>query len=62
MSANLYYPVYCPRCGWKGSSEETEGGGQIADTGDYSDIVCPKCVHEGGEWEGLWIAVEEDCE
>jgi hypothetical protein len=40
-------------------SNETEGGSPIADTGDFSEIVCPKCVHEGGEYEGKWIEVED---
>ena len=38
-----YYKVYCPKCGWKGLSRDTAGGNAIADTGDYSDIVCPEC-------------------
>lgn len=40
---NNYYPVCCQGCGWLGSSELLEGGGQIADTGDFGDIYCPKC-------------------
>lgn len=33
----------CEKCGWIGSSLVMNGGGQIADTGDYSDAYCPKC-------------------
>jgi hypothetical protein len=41
-------------------SNETEGGHPIADTGDYSDPVCPKCCHsEDGQFTGAWITVEE---
>lgn len=36
-------PVRCGKCGWWGSSELLDGGGQIADTGDYSDAYCPVC-------------------
>lgn len=38
-----YYPAICGNCGWKGMSSLCGGGGQIADTGDYSDPECPKC-------------------
>ena len=38
-----YYPVICHKCKLFGMSNECEGGGQIADTGDYSDIECPDC-------------------
>lgn len=62
MSDNSqYYPMRCPKCGWHGMSNETEGGGQIADTGDYSDIVCPACIAPDGDYEhGQWIPVVED--
>lgn len=39
------YPVKCS-CGWRGLSEDCAGGGQIADTGDYDDPLCPKCTKE----------------
>jgi len=39
---NNYYPIIC-KCGWKGSSKDLDGGGQIADTGDYFDVYCPHC-------------------
>jgi len=41
--ASHYYMCECLSCGWIGSSEFLEGGGPIADTGDYSDSYCPKC-------------------
>lgn len=41
--SETYYPVICPRCNWKGMSSLLEGGGQIADTGDYGDTYCPRC-------------------
>ena len=40
-------------------SNETEGGTAIADTGDYSDLVCPKCACPDGRYEGHWIPVVE---
>lgn len=44
-----YFPVECTNCGWKGWSHLANGGSQIADTGDYSDIYCPKCGTENLE-------------
>ena len=38
-----YYMCGCDECGWYGSSRFLDGGGQIADTGDYSDATCPVC-------------------
>lgn len=39
-------------------SNEAEGGNQMADTGDYSDLVCPKCCHAGeGQFAGRWVPV-----
>ena len=38
----LFFTCEC-ECGWWGSSEFLTGGGQIADTGDYSDCYCPVC-------------------
>lgn len=40
---NRYWPAICRNCGWYGTSEEAHGGESIADTGDYSEVVCPKC-------------------
>lgn len=38
-----YYTAECTHCGWYGSSKLLDGGGQIADTGDYCDCTCPVC-------------------
>ena len=38
-----FYTAMCGKCGWWGSSEFLDGGGQIADTGDYGDCYCPVC-------------------
>lgn len=35
--------VECAGCGWWGSNKLLDGGGQIADTGDYGDSYCPVC-------------------
>jgi hypothetical protein len=37
------HTVECINCGWWGSSKLLNGGGQIADTGDYFDSTCPVC-------------------
>ena len=37
------YTAECDKCGWWGSSKLLDGGGQIADTGDYGDAYCPVC-------------------
>ena len=44
-----YFLVSCPKCKWIGMSNESAGGQAIADTGDYSDIICPLCVKNDGE-------------
>lgn len=55
-----WYPCRCPQCGWQGMSNETAGGGAIADTGDYAEAVCPACIAPGGDYEeGKWIPVED---
>ena len=55
-----WFPCRCPKCGWQGMSNETAGGNQIADTGDYDDPVCPTCIAPGGDYEkGEWIPVED---
>ena len=51
-----YFAVKCPKCKWTGSSEECAGGGAIADSGDYDDIVCPVCLKENEEW----VAVDDN--
>lgn len=38
-----WYDAECGKCGWFGSSEYLNGGGAIADTGDYFDVTCPIC-------------------
>lgn len=37
-----HWPYKCSKCGHQGIDDH-EGGGAIADTGDYSDCYCPKC-------------------
>lgn len=43
INKDNYYTCECFDCGWWGSSEYLNGGGQIADTGDYDDTICPIC-------------------
>jgi hypothetical protein len=38
-----FYTVKCSQCGWWGSSKFLNGGGPIADTGDYFECTCPVC-------------------
>ena len=38
-----FFVAQCEKCGFKGTSDEWKGGGQIADTGDYGDFYCPVC-------------------
>lgn len=53
-----WWPARCPECGWEGMSNETAGGNQIADTGDYDDPVCPRCIAPDGNHEhGRWVPV-----
>ena len=47
-----WYPVKCTECNWKGLSRDCAGGLQIADTGDYDDIYCPRCWGYIEEWRG----------
>lgn len=58
-----FFPVRCPACGWVGMSNETEGGDQIADTGDYAQIVCPQCMTANGKGymhdDAKWVPVED---
>lgn len=44
--ANNYYTAECGKCDWWGSSKLLEGGGSIADTGDYFDCTCPVCGND----------------
>jgi len=48
-SGSRFFAVRCPKCGWRGMSNETEGGNPIADTGDFTEIVCPVC-YKRNEW------------
>lgn len=38
-----YFMAECEWCGWRGISSLLDGGHSIADTGDYSDPLCPEC-------------------
>lgn len=38
-----WWAARCPKCGWEGLSRDCNGGTSIADTGDFSDVLCPKC-------------------
>ena len=38
-----WFHAECEDCRWSGSSRFLLGGHQIADTGDYSDAICPIC-------------------
>ncbi|HDL6787567.1 hypothetical protein NFB50_16535 [Yersinia ruckeri] len=38
-----YYVVECGNCGEVLPSQQLDGGGAIADTGDYDDAYCPHC-------------------
>lgn len=42
-----YWFGECPACGWLGSAGVADGGGAIADTGDYSEVICPACFQDG---------------
>ena len=50
-----YWIAICPVCGWEGLSRDCYGGDAIADTGDYSDVICPRCFDEREEC----ISIEE---
>lgn len=41
--SNNYFTAECDKCNWWGSSKLLDGGGSIADTGDYFDCTCPVC-------------------
>lgn len=44
-----YFVIECQECGAIYPSQQADGGGQIADTGDYNDAICPHCGEEGSE-------------
>lgn len=46
----------CPTCGWIGNTGFADGGGQIADTGDYDDPICPVCFESA---EGTNIVLDD---
>ena len=50
-----WWPAVCPACGWRGLSRDCAGGHPIADTGDYSEVVCPECLKKEE-----WIEVQDD--
>lgn len=43
FDTDKFYWCKCEDCGWEDSSEFCEGGHAIADSGDYSEVVCPVC-------------------
>lgn len=50
MPGARYYTARCCSCGWTGSSSLLLGGRPLADTGDFADLICPRCeVHEDFE-------------
>ncbi len=51
FDSTQYYWCKCEGCGWEDSSEFCEGGHAIADSGDYSDPVCPICFSNNIEGE-----------
>lgn len=56
-----YFRVRCPRCKWEGMSNQAAGGGAIADTGDYDDIICPFCINgfPSQEEDSVRVTLEE---
>jgi len=43
IDTDKWYWCKCESCGWEDSSEFTNGGSPIADTGDHTDPCCPVC-------------------
>lgn len=43
FNSDKYYWCKCENCGWEDSSQYCEGGGAMADTGDFCDPMCPIC-------------------
>lgn len=52
-----WWAAICPACGWRGLTRDAAGGGQIADTGDSSDPICPECFKSG---DGEYVVLDED--
>ncbi len=51
-----YEPVRCEKCGFIMCGSLLEGGGAIADTGDYNDPSCPICgSHHIDDYEGEYV-------
>ncbi len=50
-----YWPAHCLECGWKGLSRDCAGGDAMADTGDFSEVICPECIKKE-----LWSIVDDD--
>lgn len=55
-----WWPARCPECHWRGLSRDAAGGGSIADTGDYDDVVCPKCYTSVEDDNNAGCAFPED--
>jgi len=53
LHSEKYWIGKCSKCGWVGSTQFAHGGDPIADTGDYSDAVCPMCTVCREEWNPL---------
>jgi len=60
MSEPEYFTVMCPRCKWIGLSKHAHGGNPIADTGDFSELLCPNCLTCEGVETVLEDVDEED--
>jgi hypothetical protein len=50
-----WWAAICPACNWQGLTRDAAGGGQIADTGDFADPICPECIKTGG-----YVVLDED--
>ncbi len=46
MIGDGYFAVECGSCGWIGCSCQTKGCIAIADTGDFSAMLCPECMSD----------------
>lgn len=49
-----WWVAECPKCKWIGLSRDCAGGQPIADTGDYGEVLCPKCYENDD-----FVAVDE---
>lgn len=61
-----WWPAKCPECGWRGLSRDAAGGEAMGATGDFCEVVCPRCLENGFSfdvWFGGWApGVEDDAE